>query len=78
MSKHSIRIKVIARVAQFNGSKDLWFEKAFEPLLAHIDIGILSWESILDFVLSNDPQIGLREFYLSCLRYSPQRAKVVV
>jgi hypothetical protein len=78
VSKHSLRTKVAARVAQYNGTKDLWFEKAFEPLLACIDVGILSWESILDFVLSNDPKIGLREFYLSCLRYSPQRAKVVV
>jgi hypothetical protein len=78
VSKHSLRTKVAARVAQYNGSKDLWFEKAFEPLLACIDVGILSWESILDFVLSNDPKIGLREFYLSCLRYSPQRAKVLV
>ena len=73
VSKPSIRKKVAERVAQYNGARDDWFAKAFEPFIENVDLGVLSWESVLEHIYAEDPTNRILEFYSLCLRYSPQR-----
>lgn len=78
VTERSIRDKVAARVAQFGGARDRWFHEAFEPLLEAVDLGVLSWESIIDHVADTESQSTLREFYSLCLRFNPRRAERAV
>jgi hypothetical protein len=78
VTKPSIRTKVAARVAQYGGTRDTWFHEAFEPLLESVDLGVLSWESILERVVASEPKSALQEFYALCLRFNPQRAERAV
>jgi hypothetical protein len=78
VTKPSIRRKVAGRVAQHGGERDEWFRVAFEPLLQHIDVGVLSWESILDLLEGEGAEDGHREFYSRCLAFNPQRAERAV
>jgi len=75
VGKLSIHSKVEARVAQYGGSRDAWFRDAFEPLLEHVEMGLLSWESILDLIEPPGPPGEIRVFYHQCLRFNPQRAE---
>lgn len=78
VTKPSIHRKVAERIVQYEGARDGWFRDAFEPLLEHIDIGVLSWESILDLVEVRGSQDGYRQFYSQCLTFNPQRAQRAV
>jgi hypothetical protein len=78
VTKPSIHRKVAGRVAQHGGERDEWFRVAFEPLLQHIDVGVLSWESILDLLEGEGAEDGHREFYSRCLAFNPQRAERAV
>ncbi len=78
VTKPSIHNKVAARVGQYGGTRDKWFREAFEPLLENVDIGMLSWEGILERVTSHETDNALREFYSLCLRFNPQRAEPAV
>jgi hypothetical protein len=73
VSKSSVRSKVEIRVAQYAGQRDKWFREAFMPLLEQVDLGVLSWESILDRVQSEESQTDLPEFYSQCLKFNPHQ-----
>jgi hypothetical protein len=73
VTKESILKKVQARVGQYQGTWDLWFKEVFQPFLDHIEVGILSWESILDFLPINAETTEIREFYTHCLQFNPHR-----
>ena len=73
VTKESILKKVQARVDQYQGTWDLWFKEIFQPVLDRIEVGILSWESILDSLPVNAETSEIREFYTRCLQFNPQR-----
>jgi hypothetical protein len=77
VSKESIRSKVTERVAQYAGARDTWFRESFEPLLEHIELGLLSWESVLERIASIE-QGAFQEFYALCLHFNPQRPERAV
>jgi hypothetical protein len=72
LSKESIRSKVKQRVEAYDGERDEWFESAFRPLMGVIQIGEISWESIIEDVQMVDSSFGadLGEFYEDCLRFN--------
>ena len=78
ITEDSIKRKVKARVSIYGSVFDEWFEKIFLPVLARIKLKALSWESILDElpIMSDTQQI--REFYETCLKYNPVRARNAV
>ena len=71
LSPDSLRRKVEARVAAYEGARDDWLRDWFEPTLAHLEVGCLAWEDILDEVSFLDPIAGqqLDSFYGRCLQY---------
>jgi hypothetical protein len=72
LSTESIRSKVKQRVEAYEGERDEWFEGAFQPLIDVIQIGEISWESIIADVQRGDPGFSadLGEFYEECLRFN--------
>lgn len=71
----SVRAKVRARVAQYeDADMDQWYRTLFEPVLDKIDLGVLSWESILQALPESEEVAGMREFYAKCLAFNPLRA----
>jgi|WetSurMetagenome_2_1015567.scaffolds.fasta_scaffold1405939_1 hypothetical protein len=73
ITKHSILKKVQARVAQYQEERyNLWFQETSQPVLERLDIGILSWESIIDCLPPGAETSEIREFYALCLRFNPQ------
>ena len=72
LSKESVRSKVGQRVEAYKGERDEWFESAFQPLMDVIEIGEISWESIIEDIQEADPGFGaeLGEFYEDCLRFN--------
>ena len=73
VTKPRIASQVEARVAQYGGARDEWLETAFRPTLEAIDVGLLSWEGIIEIVEQRDPDCELRSFYDQCLRFNPLR-----
>ncbi len=72
LDKADIRQKVERRVQVYEGKKDQWFEDWFLPVLDHMDIGCLSWESILEYIGSSDiaSTSDLQVFYRKCLAFN--------
>ena len=67
----SIRSKVQRRVAEYEGQLDSWYLNHFEPTLASVRLHSLSWESALEWISDNKPEVAgqIREYYELCLRY---------
>lgn len=70
VTKPHIRSQVENRVAQYCGRHDEWFENSFVPALEKIEVGILSWESIIHHIARHDANYALGEFYMRCLQYA--------
>ena len=72
LDKSSINNKMERRVASYKGERDEWFKDWFTPTLDNIDIGSISWESLLDIVEEKDSRAGqdLFDYYSSCLRFN--------
>ena len=72
LSKESVRSKVKQRVEAYEGERDDWFEEAFRPLMDVIQIGEISWESLIEDVQEADLGFGaeLGELYEDCLRFN--------
>ena len=70
VSKDSIRAQVVRRVAQYRGERDTWLREAFEPTLGCIELGVLPWESLIEYIQSEEPQSGLLAFYERCIAYN--------
>jgi len=78
ITKDSIEDKVRARVASYVGDHDEWLQLSFLPALARIEIGEISWESILTALPSTPDVDVIRAFYAACLRFNPLRARDAV
>ena len=76
MRCESIGRKVERRVQAYEGLHDAWFDEWFRPLLATIEIEVLSWERVLADVTEQSPAAGdsLTAFYERCLRLSQAAA----
>jgi len=72
VSKDSIRRKVAARAATYAGTRDAWFREAFEPLLDRVALGVISWESVVHQVQSEE----YAAFYKKCIAFNPLRGAV--
>jgi hypothetical protein len=75
VTKESIEFKVRERVASYEGTHDEWLHAAFLPALAHIEVGTMSWESILSAMPDTAEIEVIRAFYVQCLRFNPLRTK---
>jgi len=75
VTKERIRDQVKARVDQYAGMHDAWFEDTFLPTLNSISLDLLSWESIIGHIEERDPETGISEFYDSCLKFNPMRGR---
>ena len=73
LTKESVLRKVTQRVKDY-GSADLdeWLHEWFEPVLARVHIGALSWEAVGDFMLDLDPKSGdsFAAFYAKCVEFN--------
>ena len=78
VEKERIASQVKARIAQYDGAHDSWFEDAFLPTLDAIAVDLLSWESIIGHIEERDARSGIREFFHQCLRFNPMRGRSVV
>lgn len=74
VTKPSIEAKVARRVADYKGKHDEWFESVFLPTLQQIELGILSWETVLAAIPDAQQRDALLEFYNRCLEFNPLRA----
>ena len=71
ISLESIQSKVKKRVNAYEGELDDWYSNYFEPILKHINIISLSWESALGWISKNKPKLDeeLHSFYDLCLKF---------
>ena len=71
LEKSDIGERVERRVRAYEGLKDAWFEEWFLPTLEKLEIGCLSWESILEHIGSVDEECSteIRGFYEKCLGF---------
>ena len=70
-----IRSQVAARVDQYDGRHGEWFEERFLPTLEWMELGLISWEELVDFIDGEERQGELTEFYSGCLKFNPLRAR---
>ena len=77
MTRHSILETVRRRIDEYDESKDDWLEGWFLPAMAHITIGVMSWEELLSYVAGLDLESGekLNEFYERCLKFNNKSTK---
>lgn len=67
LQKDSIENKVRRRVEQYGPKYQDWFNDRFLPVIHHIKIKALSWESLLNVLPCNTDTASLAEFYEMCL-----------
>ncbi len=72
VTKESIAWKVEHRVQEYQGARDEWFVDWFRPTLDAIDVGLVSWEELLEDIAEGDPGLGedLTAFYQKCLQFN--------
>jgi hypothetical protein len=75
VSPESIAVKVKARCEGYGGEHDRWFADTFEPALRRMQLGLLSWEDVLDQLPDRSEAEALRAFYSRCLEFNPLRAR---
>lgn len=79
ISKESLRDTVHRRVLEFKEkSKMDWFNEWFLPALELLNVNEMSWEDIVDFIISNDFAFGkeLNEFYIQCIYFNDLSRKI--
>jgi hypothetical protein len=78
LEKADFRQRVEKRVQAYEGKKDLWLEDWFLPVLDHIEIQCLSWESVLEYIGSVDTAFSnsLRDFYQKCLLFKSSAKQI--
>jgi hypothetical protein len=69
-TKESIRAKVKDRVAKYNADKLAWYNETFLPHLEAMDVGIITWENLLDIMESEGAGRKYRQFYNTCCEYA--------
>jgi len=72
MSRESIERKVRERVQGYEGTKNRWHKEWFQKTINQMEIGVFSWEDIIDFVKNEESEAGnyLNGFYEKCLEYN--------
>lgn len=72
MQRESIREKVEKRVSAYDGEKDEWFEAWFTPLIGLVDLGVFSWEAIIDQIGKIDSEVftAIQDFFALCLQFN--------
>lgn len=77
LDKESVRQSVLDRVELYQErsnylEKRQWFEDFFEPLLAKINLLLISWEEAIFAIKQDDEEMGqaLGKFYARCLVYN--------
>jgi hypothetical protein len=84
VTRESVAEKVRERVAQYGqppygdpagesfAAKQRWLEASFEPFLSRTDVSLLSWESVIETVAADEPEVGveLSDFYRRCLTFN--------
>ena len=72
LERGSIRRKVERRVAGYAGEKDVWYSEWFEPTFEQIEIGVFSWEDLIDRIKEQDSASAnsIATFYERCLRFN--------
>ena len=68
VTKESVRQKVQDRVAAYRGDRDEWFEQWFVPTLDATELGVLSWEELLEGL-----DASYQAFYDQCLVHNLPR-----
>lgn len=77
IKKENIKLKVLKRIKNYKDKKEIfkkerWFNNKFLPFLEIVNIEILSWESILEFIktIDKDKFKFIDEFYDNCIRFN--------
>ena len=72
VTKESIAWKVEHRVEEFQGARDEWLAEWFRPTLDAMDVGLVSWEELVEEIAGRDAEFGgdLEAFYHKCLRFN--------
>ncbi len=68
-TKESIKGKVKDRVSMYNSDKLAWYNEIFLPHLEAMNVGIISWESLIDHMEANGAGREYRQFYNTCCTY---------
>lgn len=72
MDLDNIADVIECRARQYGAPKTDWFIEFCKPLLDELDIRCISWEEVVSFIKSTDPDYGssLLEFYNLCLEFN--------
>lgn len=72
MQRDAIQQKVERRVREYEGVQNEWYSRWFSPTFKHMNIDVLSWESILGTIQQHDPTSGsgLTDFYKRCVTFN--------
>jgi hypothetical protein len=72
LDKESINTAVYTRAEGFKSELGAWVDEWFFPTIEVIHIEALSWESLINHIASNDPEVyqSLQVFYERCLFYN--------
>lgn len=75
MNRDSIYEPVKQRVDDYNEPKDSWFLNWFVPTIENINLKILSWENIIQYIMERDKESGneLKVFYEQCLQFNKSK-----
>ena len=65
VTPESVAARVQERVASYGGEREAWLSDVFQPGLARIELGLLSWEALLEWLGDDE----LDAFYAACLRH---------
>ena len=71
MRRSSIEGKVRKRVDAYDGELDRWFEQNFAPLMDVIELRVLSWEDVMEWIREHKPGVAeqLSEYFDLCLKF---------
>jgi hypothetical protein len=82
LRKESMTDKVKQRVEAYGSDRETnqkneWYQEWFLPTIQKIDIRALSWEEIIEYIISNDSDSGIsqKKFYDNCLKYNQHPLK---
>ncbi len=72
MDQDSIHRRVKERVDSYEGEKDDFYQEWFCPMMNLIEINKMSWEEVLEFIISKDPNNGVafKEFFERCITFN--------
>lgn len=71
LTKASLRTVVDRRVKEYGGNRDRWHLEWFLPVIERLDIKVISWEDLIDFLTArvSKPE-QLKGFYKRCLEFN--------